>query len=189
MMAPVEFFFDFRSPYSYLAFSQLGDIGLAIRPMDVLEVMKEVGNTPTTIVCAAKGRYAGADLQRWTALYRLPFQRHPEMRSVDGRRLLRAVLAAGDQARAAVAALFPAMWGDPQPLATPEDVAALLAKAGVTVDAATLDDPSLDARLSEASHAAAERGVFGAPTFITGGEMFFGNDRLDFLRRHLEQAA
>jgi 2-hydroxychromene-2-carboxylate isomerase len=189
MMAQVEFFFDFRSPYSYLAHSQVGDLDLAVRPMDVLEVMKEVGNTPTTITCAAKGRYAGADLRRWTALYGVKFERHPDMRALDGRRLLRAVLAAGDQAREAVTALFPAVWGEPEPLATAEDIAAVLAKAGVRIDAATLDDPTLDARLSEASHAAAERGVFGAPTFIEGGEMFFGNDRLDFLRRHLEQAA
>jgi len=188
-MSPVEFFFDFRSPYSYLAHSQVTDLDLVFKPMDVLEVMKAVGNTPTTIVCAAKGRYAGADLRRWTALYGLAFERHPDMRTLDGRRLLRAVLASGDQRRAAVAALFPAVWGAPKPLASAEDVAALLSAAGVSVDAAALDDPALDAELSEASHQAAESGVFGAPTFIARGEMFFGNDRLDFLRRHLEQAA
>ena len=66
-MSDLEFHFDFRSPYSYLAHGQLGGLGTPVRykPMDVLEVMKIVGNTPTTIVCQAKSRYANKDLGRW----------------------------------------------------------------------------------------------------------------------------
>jgi hypothetical protein len=53
-----EFFYDFRSPYSYLAYTQLCemDVDVALRPMKILKVMELVGNTPTTITCAAKGR-------------------------------------------------------------------------------------------------------------------------------------
>ena len=63
MRKSLEYFFDFRSPYSYLAYSQLAGLGAAIvlRPMNVITVMKAVGNSPTTILCAAKGRYARAD--------------------------------------------------------------------------------------------------------------------------------
>jgi 2-hydroxychromene-2-carboxylate isomerase len=66
MSRTVEFFFDFVSPYSYLAYSQLDSLqaDISLRPMHVLSVMKAVGNTPTTVTCAAKGRYAGADLAR-----------------------------------------------------------------------------------------------------------------------------
>jgi 2-hydroxychromene-2-carboxylate isomerase len=92
-MPAVQFYFDYRSPYSYLAQSQLGDLALEIHPFDVLDVMKRVNNTPTTITCAAKNRYAGADLGRWAARYGIPFAPNPQMRTLDGRRLLRATLA------------------------------------------------------------------------------------------------
>lgn len=60
MTRQVEFFYDFRSPYSYLAFTQLQqmDVMIALKPMQILKVMNRVGNVPTTITCAAKGRYA-----------------------------------------------------------------------------------------------------------------------------------
>jgi 2-hydroxychromene-2-carboxylate isomerase len=64
MTKALEFFYDFRSPYSYLAFTQLRemDIGITLRPIMILKVMEAVGNVPTTITCAAKGRYARTDL-------------------------------------------------------------------------------------------------------------------------------
>lgn len=189
-MATLDFYFDFRSPYSYLANTQLrslGGVDVNYRPVDVMAVMKQVGNTPTTVVCAVKGRYARADLQRWAQRYGVPLQRQQDPRAIDARRLLRAVLKAGDggQAGPAVDAIFSAMWATGAALVTPADVAAVLNSGGVDVAAADLDEASADQRLTEATHAAGELGVFGAPTFVTGGEMFFGNDRLDFVREHL----
>ncbi len=188
-MSALEFWLDFRSPYSYLAHSQLETLSHrpAFRPMDVLEVMKLVGNTPTTVVCEVKGRYAGQDLRRWTARYGVAFAPNPAMRQFDGRRLLRATLLADDRGEAgrAVAALFPAMWAGRDDLGSPEAVAAVLSRGGVDLDPGALDDPTLDARLTAASEAAAGKGVFGAPTFIVGDDLYFGNDRLDFLRERL----
>ncbi|HSV03985.1 MAG TPA: DsbA family protein, partial [Phenylobacterium sp.] len=68
---------------------------------------------------------------------------------------------------------------------------ALLEGAGVSGPdlAARIDDPALDAALDEATDEAAARGVFGAPTMYVGEEMFFGNDRLDFVRASLRVAA
>lgn len=83
------------------------------------------------------------------------------------------------------------MWGMPAPLGTPAEITAVLAAAGVAgaeALAATMDDSALDQQLDSASSAAAELGVFGSPTFIVDGEMFFGNDRLDFLRDALKAA-
>lgn len=155
--------------------------------------MQKVGNVPTSITCKPKSAYLGKDLARWVALYRVPFQRHPQMASVDGRRLLRATLAASEigAADTAVAALFRAMWGSGAPLSTADDVVAVLAEAGVTAPdlAQRIDDPALDAALDAATDAAAARGVFGAPTLFVGEEMFFGNDRFDFVRAALGIAA
>ena len=192
-MTTVAFHFDYRSPYSYLAMTQIAGLDLTLHPFDVLDVMKRVGNTPTTITCKAKGRYAQADLGRWARRYQVPVGRHPAMGEIDGLRLLRATLAIaqGPDRRKAAVALFGAMWGSHVPLGTPADVAALLGGAGVAGAAELaerMDQPDLVAELDAANAAAAERGVFGSPTFFVGDEMFFGNDRLDFLREALETA-
>ena len=194
-MAALDFYFDYRSPYAYLAQTQVRKLGVEIawRPFEILQLMDKVGNVPTSITCPPKSRYLGVDLGRWVGMYKVPFQRHPQIASLDARRLLRATLASAEagQADAAVAALFHAVWGVSAPLATADDVAAVLNGAGVRLPdlVARIDDPSLDSALDAATDEAATRGVFGAPTMYVGDEMFFGNDRLDFVRNALERAA
>ncbi|QUD90493.1 2-hydroxychromene-2-carboxylate isomerase [Phenylobacterium montanum] len=193
-MQSVDFYFDFRSPYSYLASTELGGLKANIRyqPMDVLAVMKLTGNSPTTFQSPAKGRYARADLARWSARYGVPLRPNPAMSEISGRRLLRAALAAADVAPAAqvAEALFLAMWADPRPLGSAAEIAGVLAEAGIDPSAVEplIDEPALDEALDRAVREAADKGVFGAPTFIADEQMFFGNDRLDFLRQHLESA-
>jgi 2-hydroxychromene-2-carboxylate isomerase len=194
-MAVLEFYFDYRSPYAYLAQSHLHrlDVEVAYRPFEVLGLMDRVGNVPTSITCKAKSRYVGADLQRWTATYQVPLQRHPQMAQIDPRRLLRASLAAEElgAAPSAVGAIFRAFWGSGAPLTTASDVAAVLNAAGVGGPdlVSRIDDPALDRALDAATEGAIERGVFGAPTMYVGEEMFFGNDRLDFVRASLDALA
>ena len=194
-MAALDFYFDYRSPYAYLAQTQARTLGVEIawRPFEILKLMDQVGNVPTSITCKPKGKYLGADLMRWVALYKVPFQRHPQAGSIDARRLLRATLAAAElgQADAAVGAIFGAYWGSGAPLSTPADVIAVLNGAGVGGPhlLSRIDDPELDAALDAATNEAAARGIFGAPTMYVGDEMFFGNDRFDFIRASLGAAA
>ena len=182
------FYFDFRSPYSYLASTQLPGLPgeFAYKPIDVLEVMKRVGNVPTTIICKPKQTYARADLGRWAQLYGAPLSPNPAMSSIEGPRLLHAALAAIKLGHGPAAAdrLFRAMWAGDAPLGSSTDVAALLADLGVTAE--LIDAPERAAELEANVALAVEQGVFGAPSFVTeGGLLFFGNDRLDFLRRAL----
>lgn len=194
MSLRLEFFFDYRSPYSYLAHSQLGglDAEVVYRPFEILGLMDKVGNVPTSIICKPKNRYLGADLQRWVQAYGVPFQRHPRMMEIDARRLLRATLAADEMGRAAqaVTAIFAAFWGTGAPLMTAADVVAVLNGAGVERPdlESWIDDPALEEALDRATEAAAARGVFGAPTMLIGDDMYFGNDRLHFVRDRLAQA-
>jgi 2-hydroxychromene-2-carboxylate isomerase len=193
-MKTVDFYFDFRSPYSYLAHSQIVPLGVMVRyrPMDVLAVMKQVGNVPTSVLCPTKGKYVGADLQRWARRYGAPIRLRGDMGMIDARRLLRAVLVAEDigLGRETVGAIFAAFWATGAPLGTIDELARVLDAAGLTASdiLAGVDDEARDMALTDASREAANRGVFGAPTFLADGEMFFGNDRLDFLREHLEAA-
>jgi 2-hydroxychromene-2-carboxylate isomerase len=190
MARPIEFHFDFMSPYSYLATTQFGalrvDTGAAIvyRPFRILELMKLVGNQPTP-ECKNKLKYAGADIGRWAARYQVPFQRNPNMRGFDFDALRRAALVAIElgQGDACVPALYRAVWAGDANLADRPVLAGLLDKAGL--DGQELleksDAPHYTKQLDEATAAAAERGVFGSPTFFVGEQMFFGNDRLDFV--------
>jgi 2-hydroxychromene-2-carboxylate isomerase len=190
MTQRLEFFFDFVSPYSYLAHSQLPALGVEVtlRPMTVLKVMEVVGNSPTTVLSAAKGRYAGADLGRWAARYGVPL-RPGGMRTNDSQACARAALAAGRQGKTAEAttALFHAFWGEGASLKTTWEILAVLDKAGLDIKAleALIDSPEITAELAANTAEAAERGVFGAPTIFVEGDMFFGNDRLDFVRERL----
>ena len=189
-MSRLEFFFDFGSPYSYLAHSQLSGLGaeVVVRPMAVLKVMEAVGNQPTTLLSAAKGRYARTDLGRWASLYGVPLNA-ANMRTNDGQACARAVLAAGrlGKANEATAALFHAFWGSGAPLANVAQIVAVLAEAGLDAKAIEplIGSAEVAAELEANTREAAERGVFGAPTIFVGDEMFFGNDRLDFVRARL----
>jgi len=195
-MNPFDFFFDYRSPYAYLAHSQFATLAGTARfyPFDIRDVMQRVGNVPTSVVCQVKNQYVRADLQRWVGHYGVPLVRHPRALEIDARRLLRATLAAGPAdgaARATAAgALFHALWRDAAALDSASDVAKVLTDAGLNGHAIErwIDNPATDAALDTCSELAAERGVFGAPTFFVGSDMYFGNDRLDFLRQRLNTA-
>lgn len=192
MTQPLELFYDFRSPYSYLAFTQLRelDVDIALRPMKVLTLMEKVGNVPTTITCAAKGRYARADLGRWAQRYGLTLN-PANMREVDGEACARAVLAARSPSEAAAItlALYRACWSEGNALATKDDVLAAITAAGIDAIpiAERIDAPEATKQLDANTDEAAARGVFGSPTVFVGETMFFGNDRLDFVREELER--
>ncbi|MHA6645186.1 DsbA family protein [Mesorhizobium sp. A623] len=190
MTPPIEFFYDFRSSYSYLAFSQLREmhVDLVLRPMKLPELMEKVDNVPTTLTCAAKGRYANVDLARWGHRYGITFN-PSDMHANDGEALSRAVLAAKSAADAAMItlALYRAIWSEGKTLATQDDILAVIAAAGVDPApiAARIDAPEISAQLDANTAEAAERGVFGSPTIFVGDAMFFGNDRLEFVREEL----
>ena len=199
MTRTIELYFDFPSPYSYLAHTQLPKIAaehgatIVYHPFRILELMTMVGNRPTTIECKNKGKYAGADLQRWTKRYNVEFARNPYSRSFDFAALDRGALVAIEDGRGAeyVTTVFAAIWSRQADLSQRSVLIDILEKAGF--DAAALVEranaEAIIARLDAETKAAAERGVFGAPTLFVGNQMFFGNDRLDFVAEALRSAA
>ena len=157
--------------------------------------MERVGNTPTTITCKAKGRHTRTDLGRWSRRVGITF--NPSgMSSVDAEACARAVLSASDGAEAVAkaSALYCAIWSEGRPLLTAGEIVQAIVDAGIDASgvAARIDLPETAAQLDAFTQEAAERGAFGSPTMFVGNEMFFGNDRIDFLRDELdrrEQAA
>jgi len=199
MARQIEFYFDFPSPYSYLATTQFARLRAATgadivyKPFRILPLMKMVGNTPTTVECKSKGKYAFTDIGRWTARYQVPFQRNPNLRAVDFAQLGRVALIAIDEGHGAdyVSAVYRALWAGDANLADRSVFTALLDKAGLDGESLLkkAEAPEIMTRLDQATEAAAKRGVFGSPTFFVGDQMFFGNDRLDFLTDAAKTAA
>ncbi len=119
-MADVDFFFDFISPYTYLARTQLDGIaartGARFRmwPMHILNLMKTVGNTPTTVVCSNKRKYAGQDIGRWCARYQVPLKLNPHLMKGDHSLTLRGALVAQEMSLEDRynGAMFSAFWTD-----------------------------------------------------------------------------
>ena len=151
--------------------------------------MKIVGNRPTTIECKNKGKYAGADLQRWVKRYNVEFSRNPHSKSFDFAELDRGALVAIEDGRGAeyVTSVFAVIWGKQADLSQRSVLIDMLSGAGL--DAERLLErasaAAMIARLDAETSAASARGVFGAPTIFVGDQMYFGNDRLDFVAEAL----
>ena len=195
MTRSVEFFFDFGSPASYLAHTQLPmlaaqcDAQIDWRPMLLGGVFKATGNSSPASV-PAKGRWMFGDLARWAKRYGVSFVHNPHfpvntltlMRIATGLQMARPA----DFARY-TESMFGAMWRDACNLGDPAQLSAALVRAGLDADAtlALAAQSDVKARLIEATEEAVARGVFGAPSFIVGDQLFFGQDRLDFVREAL----
>jgi 2-hydroxychromene-2-carboxylate isomerase len=192
----VEFYFDVGSPAAYLAWTQLPRIAqdagatIAYRPFLLGGVFQATGNRSPAEV-AAKGAYMTTDLQRFAARYGVPFQHNPHF-PVNTLLLMRGAtgLEMADTAAmtAFVDAVFRAMWVDGRNMNDPATVAAVLQQAGI--DAAQLLElaarPEVKDRLKAVTQEAVARGVFGAPTFFVDGQMYWGQDRLDFVKEALQ---
>jgi 2-hydroxychromene-2-carboxylate isomerase len=195
MSKRVEFFFDVGSPTTYLAATQLPALcaqtgaELAYRPMLLGAVFQATGNASPAAV-PAKGRYMDVDMARHARRYGVPFAMNPYfpintltlMRGATG-----AQLRAPERFDAYLRAVFKAMWIDGLNMNDPAIAARALGDAGF--DAAEVMAWAADAEVKAALRATTEeavaRGVFGAPTMFVGTEMFFGQDRLDFVRAAL----
>ena len=188
----IEYFFDVGSPTSYLAWTQLPKIvaetGVEIvwRPMLLGGVFKATGNASPVSV-PAKGRWMNDDIRRWAVHYGVSFRFNPHfpintltlMRGATGLQMRQPA----DFARY-VEVVERAMWESPKNLGDPSVLAATLTEAGFDVEAfsALVADPEVKAKLVATTEEAVSRGVFGAPTFFVGDQMFLGQDRLDFVR-------
>ena len=194
MAKTVEFFFDIGSSYSYIAYKALPAIAAARgaqivwRPMLLGGVFKATGNhSPAEI--PAKSKWLDQDLQRWAARYGAAFKRNPHF-PINTMTLMRG--AVGMQMRGPdfakyLETMFHAMWAEPRNLGHPQELAAVLRRAGFDDYAfqSLVSDPAVKQQLKQNTEEAVARGVFGAPTFFVGDEMFWGQDRLDFVAEAL----
>lgn len=197
MTKTVEFYFDLGSPTTYLAHTQLAKIcadtqsELIYIPMLLGGVFKATGNASPAMI-PAKGRYMFQDLDRFAKRYGVQLRFNPHF-PINTLILMRAVT--GMQMRQPqrfaefVDCLFKALWVEGRNLNDPQTVAAVLTENGFDPQEimALTNDESVKAALKENTEAAIKSGVFGAPSMFIGDQLFFGQDRLDFVEEALRQ--
>jgi len=197
MSKTVEFFFDLGSPASYLAWTQLPALcarhgaTLRYRPMLLGGVFHATGNASPAMI-PAKGRYMFTDLGRYAMRYGVPFGLPPGF-PMNTLALMRGVigmqLRSPERFEALLAALFYGLGAQRRNLADATVLDQVLGEAGFdpTELQALASDGDVKAALKEATEEAVARGVFGAPTCFVEGQMYFGQDRLDFVEDALSQ--
>jgi 2-hydroxychromene-2-carboxylate isomerase len=194
MARTLEFYFDYGSPYSYLADTQVEAIarrtGAALerKPMLLGGVFKATGNaSPMTV--ELKSKWSAFDMPMWARHYGVPFNRNRYF-PVNTLALMRGAAAAqldGSFERYHPA-IYKAMWVDGRNLNDIKEVAAVLTAAGLDAQkfGQRIQDQDVKDRLKETTEGAVARGVFGAPTMFVEDKMFFGNDRLPFVELALK---
>jgi 2-hydroxychromene-2-carboxylate isomerase len=198
-MKRVEFYYDLVSPYSYLAYGRVKRVckengaELMLRPMLLGAVHKAVG-LQAPIEIRNKGRYQLRDIHRWARHYGLPMQ-FPEPFPFRTLKTMRAALAGVGDLEAFTREAFALYWeegGAPKGFAEADEdvpireVARRIGRRPEEVLESATTSEAKEA-LKDATGEAVERGVFGAPTFFVGDEMFWGNDRLHFVEAALQK--
>lgn len=194
MTQTLDFYFDFGSPTAYLAYKRLQqlqqqyDLQVNAIPMLLGGVFKATGNT-SPITIPAKGKYMlEQDLPRFAKRYQVPLTFNPYF-PINTLQLMRGAIAAE---RLGVSALYmetvyDALWTQEKNLGEMDTVVECLQAKGL--DSKVLLTLSQDAEVKRQlitnTEQAVERGAFGAPTFFMNGDMYFGQDRLDFIEQQL----
>ena len=193
MSKTIECFFDFGSPATYLAWTQLPALAarynakLVWRPMLLGAVFKATGNQ-SPAMNPAKGRYMLIDFQRYAKSYGVPMKFNPFF-PINTMTLMRGAVALLDDPRfdEYLDTVFTAIWVDEQDMGQPDVVARVLAKAGFDAQALLVrcGEDAVKEKLKANTEEAVVRGAFGAPTIYVDGEMFFGQDRLSMIEKAL----
>jgi 2-hydroxychromene-2-carboxylate isomerase len=195
MTKTVEFFFDVGSPTAYLASTQIqklaSDVGatLVYRPMLLGGVFKATGNSsPVTV--PAKGKWMFSDMSLWAKRYGVTLKMNPFF-PINTLPLMRGAIAMQmrmpEKFDAYLSAVMNAIWQDKKNMGDPAVIAETLTQIGLDPAAfmAMIGDDEIKAALVKNTEEAVSRGVFGAPTFFVGDQMFFGQDRMMFVKEAL----
>jgi 2-hydroxychromene-2-carboxylate isomerase len=192
MRRRVDFYFSLISPWTYIghrtfaAVAQKHDLDVRYRPMALLEVFPQSGGLPLGKRHPLRQNYRMMELQRWRERRKLAMNLHPKFWPLDTRLADRTIIAlaqAGQPVEAFLSRALVGIFEKEENLADEAVIAGLLQTAGI--DAAD----SLQRAKSDACGAiyaangteALAAGVFGAPGFVLDGEVFWGQDRIDFL--------
>ncbi len=196
MADPIDFYFDFSSPYGYFSATRIPDIAarygrsVTWRPILLGMAFKLTGATALPLT-PLKGDYARRDMERAARLWKIPFK-VPSKLPIAGHAPVRIsywLESHNPQKKVlAIMALYHAFFVEDRDISDPETAADVAASVGVNRDAllAATKAPEMKERARSETEAAIARGVFGSPFIIVDGEPFWGSDRLDQVEKWLE---
>ncbi|NDP43275.1 MAG: 2-hydroxychromene-2-carboxylate isomerase [Aromatoleum sp.] len=199
MQKVVDYYFAPVSPYAYLGHDRFVALAakrgatVAVKPINLGEVFPVSGGLPLAKRAPQRQAYRLAELQRWSAFLGKALHVQPKFFPVSGDLATGAILAAGElgtpQALAVAGAVGRALWEQQRDIADAATMREILGECGLPAAAlmARGGAPEIAARFAALTQEAIARGVFGAPTYVYRDELFWGQDRLDFLDRALAQ--
>ena len=181
-MKSIDFYFDFVSPFSYIALHRLGELShpVVFKPVLFAGLLKHWGQKGPAEI-PAKRRWTYRWCQWWASELGIPF-RFPAAHPFNPLHHLRLALACGSRPEA-VKRIFGAVWMTGENANDPARFGALCRELGV--EPGRLEEETVKAELRRNTEEAASRGVFGVPSCVVDGEVFWGADSLGFLNAFL----
>ena len=199
MNKTIDYYFAPQSPWTYLgharllAMAEAANATIRVRPADFGQIFAQSGGLPLGKRAPQRQAYRLLELARFREALQLPLNVQPRFFPVQADPSARLIIAADLREGAAAAlrlsaAVFAAVWVQERDIASAETLAALLDECGLAPDLlADAQTAAVQAGYEAHTRAAMEAAVFGAPSYCLDGEVFWGQDRLDFLERKLKQ--
>jgi 2-hydroxychromene-2-carboxylate isomerase len=196
MIQNIQYYFVLNSPWSYLSGSRLKDIAkeknanVVLKPILIGELFSRTGGQPLKQRSEQRQAYRLTELQRWSTKLGLPLHLEPTFFPVDESLAVRTVLAAiknHHDGLELVIALGAALWRDNLNLADEQVITDVLIKLQLPVALiqTARDEQDYSQLLIDNTEEAMSQGVFGVPSFVVESELFWGQDRLEFLEQAL----
>jgi 2-hydroxychromene-2-carboxylate isomerase len=200
MIHTIDYYLAPQSPWAYLGHQRFADIARAtsarinVLPVDIGgKVFPVSGGLPLEQRAPQRQAYRLLELKRFSSHLGVALNLHPKYFPVNGDAASRLIIAVdlhegSDAAMALAGTVLRAVWAEERNIADAGELAAMLATCGLP--AARLDDSraaAVQQRYETDSQRAVSAGVFGAPSYVIAGELFWGQDRLDFVQRRLAQ--
>ncbi len=201
MPRTIDYYFAPQSPWTYLGHARLCELlsraGAQVRvlPVDLGGVFPVSGGLPLAKRAPQRQAYRLVELQRFSSWLGLPLNLQPRFFPVAGDAAARLIIAVDlhDGSTAALrlaGAVMSAVWAEQRDIADTAVLAQLLAEQGLAAQRlADAEDAAVQTRYAANTQQAIDAGVFGAPSYVLDGEIFWGQDRLDFLERRLQTPA
>ena len=197
MAVTIDYYFTPQSPWTYLGHARFAEMarlaGATVRvlPTDLGQVFAVSGGLPLGKRAPQRQAYRLVELKRFSEDLQLPLHVKPAFFPVAGDDAARLIIAVDqyDGAEAAMrlcAAVFSAVWAQERNIADAAVLAQLLAEQGLSADRlAQSRSPDVQQRYEANTQQAIDKAVFGAPSYVIDGEMFWGQDRLEFVAKKL----
>ena len=198
MSQTIDYYFAPVSPWAYLGHQRLDDLARAagatvnVRPIDLGgQVFPISGGLPLPKRAPQRQAYRLVELKRFSDWLELPMNVQPKHFPVSGDDAARLILAVrrhdgGEAAMRLSGAVMRAVWAEDRDVSARSTLLELLAEQGLARERSDdALDPQAQRDYDEATQQAIAAGVFGAPSYVIDGELFWGQDRLDFVERRL----